>query len=781
MRAAAPDVRPPAGAGDHVEKVGRRDLGRDVAGAALAAALSLAVAALALHLWSWPLSVPLTHSSDALYYDAVVKGTLDHGWYLRNPDLGAPFGLDNHDFPVASNDGLPLLIVKAIGLFTDRPFLASNLFFVLTFPLNAVGAFVALRWRRVSRDLAVLGAAVFGVLPLSFMKGKDYLFFVSFGMVALGCALVLTVLADEPLFRRRPDVAGRARPWLSPRSALVVLLCAAIASASIYYAMFTALLLGTAALARGLVSRSRQALAGGLAAVVAIATFVVVNQLPTILYRLQHGPNPLVATRDPAETEFYGLRLIQLVLPIPGHRFAPFANLTDRYDATARLLGEPQNAIGLLATIGLGWLLVVALTSMLGAPRRRGAGAIGEGEERHAAFLVVVALLWATTGGLSAIVSYTLTPQFRAWSRMSVYIAFLSVLGLTCLLERGRRRLRAPRPIAVAVLTGLFLVAALDQTSPRFAPRAATRRAHASDVEFVRRIEAGMPPGTAILQLPYVAYPEVPAINRLRVYDELRPYLVSKELRWSYGAMKGRPEDWHAALTDLPLRSLVAAAVASGLHGVVVDRFGYADGGAALEAELVAIAGPPTVLDRAGRLAFWDLRPLEERLRRQGARLERLADVGLRPVRLTWGREFFPEEGQGGARWRWTGNRGVVIVDNPADEARQVILSVTVRTGRPGTGSTTLRLPDGSTETVRVGPEGAAVRRAVRVPAGASTLEVESTAEPAALPPGDRRRLVVQLVDAVVVPVELCEAAVALGAPGGEGGCLESSRAHRPS
>ncbi len=747
---------------------------RDAAAALLAAALSLLVAVLALQLWSRPLSMPLSYSTDAFYYDAVVKTTLDHGWYLHNPDLGAPFGLDNHDFPVVSNDSLQLVIVKAIGLFTDRPFLVSNLFLILTFPLNALGAFVALRWRRVARDLAVFGGAVFGVLPLSFMKGKDYLFFVSFAMVPLGCALVLTVLADEPLLVRRPGATGRVRPWLDRRTLLLALLCVAIASASVYYAMFTSVLLVTAAVAAGIVHRSRRAVASGLAAVGVIGTFVVLNQLPTLLYRQANGANPIVANRDPADTELYGLKLIQLVLPVPGHRIRPFAELTDRYRSTANFLGEPSTAIGLLAAVGLVWLLVVAARSILASGRRN----LGTSEERNAAFLVVVAFLWATSGGLSAIVSYTVTPQFRAWSRMSVYIAFLGVLGALGLLERARQRLPSRRPVFVPLLGALFVLAALDQTSARYLPdRRVIEPADRSDRELVARIEGRMPAGTAILQLPYVAYPEVPPVDRLGAYDEMRPYLHSSRLRWSYGAMKGRPEDWHADLTDLPLRSLLAGAVAGGMRGLLVDRFGYPDGADDLENDLEAIMGPATFVDEAGRLAFWDLRLIEAQMLNAREPLDRQADLALRPLRLTWRPEFYQQESLGPVRWRWVGSRGVVDIENPGGSPRDVILSVTIKAGD---GTTTVSLPDGSTENVVTDvPGGAVVRERVTLPPGHSSFEVESTAGPAPHGPGDKRTLVMQLVDMVVVPVELCAAATLLGAPEQEGGCLDTSRAHR--
>ena len=60
-------------------------------------------------------------------------------------------------------------------------------------------------------------------------------------------------------------------------------------------------------------------------------------------------------------------------------------------------------------------------------------------------------------------------------------------------------------------------------------------------------------------------------------YDQVHPYLHSDELRWSYGAMKGRPED---VGDDVESPSQAAAL---GFAGVAIDRFGYADNGAAVE------------------------------------------------------------------------------------------------------------------------------------------------------------------------------------------------------
>lgn len=158
-----------------------------------------------------------------------------------------------------------------------------------------------------------------------------------------------------------------------------------------------------------------------------------------------------------------------------------------------------------------------------------------------------------------------------------------------------------------------------------------------------------------------------------------------------------------------------------------------------------------------------------------------LAELALRPLRLGFDDRFYPEEAEPGGRFRWTRGGGTITIDNPGAQPREAIFSVTVRTAQRGTGTTTFAMPDGTTETVRdPGAEGTLLQRRLRVPVGRSKIHLESADQPAFESPGDPRRLVAQLVDAVLVPVELCEAATVIGAPDGEGGCLDTSRAHRP-
>jgi phosphoglycerol transferase len=103
-----------------------------------------------------------------------------------------------------------------------------------------------------------------------------------------------------------------------------------------------------------------------------------------------------------------------------------------------------------------------------------------------------------------------------------------------------------------------------------------------------------------------VPFPETPPVNRMVDYDELRGYLHSDDLRWSYGAVRGR-NDPNAALAAEPVPALVRDAAAAGFAGIYVDRFGYVDQAAKLEGELATALGTKPLVSDNGRLAFYEL------------------------------------------------------------------------------------------------------------------------------------------------------------------------------
>jgi phosphoglycerol transferase len=97
-------------------------------------------------------------------------------------------------------------------------------------------------------------------------------------------------------------------------------------------------------------------------------------------------------------------------------------------------------------------------------------------------------------------------------------------------------------------------------------------------------------------------------------YEPLRPYLHPSDLRWSYGAVKGRPSaDWQADLADEPTEVMLDTVVNKGFDGIYIDRFGYPDRAAELEGELSDLLGVEPLVSPDGRRSFFSLLSYKEK------------------------------------------------------------------------------------------------------------------------------------------------------------------------
>ena len=128
-----------------------------------------------------------------------------------------------------------------------------------------------------------------------------------------------------------------------------------------------------------------------------------------------------------------------------------------------------------------------------------------------------------------------------------------------------------------------------------------------SDREFFAQIDAFKP--QAVYQLPYKAFPETPEIERISDYDLLKGYLHSEEpIAWSYASMKGRPgSDWLQSLSQFPLEVQIDVIRGVGFDGIYLDRFGWADHGAAIEASISGFLRQTPLVSKDERLVYYQL------------------------------------------------------------------------------------------------------------------------------------------------------------------------------
>jgi hypothetical protein len=715
----------------------RRALRAELAWGAAAVAATCILAFLALHLWDADLRVPFNYTADSNQNQMFVKGLLDHGWYQHNPDLGAPFGQTLYDFPVVSGDNLQMALMKGIGLFTSDSALVINLFFLLTFPLAAAIAYACSRLLRLSRPASALVAVLFALLPYHFLHGERHLFIAAYYAVPISCFFAVAAMRGDRFDLRNRKVL-----------ALLVVAVVVVGSAHVYYAAFAIALLLVAALVRVVIGRPRTA-GTALALVAAIGVVVAGNHLPNLVYRAQHGANASLQ-RPPSETDKYGLKVAAMVLPVAHHRLAPLAHLRGRYDADSEQLqeGQPQ-ALGIVATIGLLGLLATAIAALVRPDRDR----FGSGLVLPLAGCVIATILVGTVGGFDSVFAYVVTPQLRAWGRIAIFVGFFSLLAVGLFGDRLVARRGAREGLALLGL--ILLVGFLDQTNAGSVPAyGAVKAAYRSDAQLVGQIERTLGPGASVFELPYEPFPEPQPkwTPDMGPYDMGRGYIHSKDLRWSYGLMKGRTGDWQNALVQLPPALVARAIAAVGFTGIYVDRGGYADSAAHLLTALSKETHARIVSSPNGRLAFLNLRGYAARVRAQaGARdVAALRTAVLRPLGVAWGAGFSGPEHDLSHRTYLAESEAQLSFRNPGPTTRRVTIDWTLQPAFPATATVTIDWPDRTRQVIAVPPGGRELRRTLTLPPGRSQLTLQVKGRPQLSDPNVIQPYYLRVLDPVV-------------------------------
>jgi hypothetical protein len=547
---------------------------------AIAVALACAlVAAHALGIGSTPLDVPYTYDGDGLFYAALFKGVIDNGWYLSNPFLGAPFGLDMSPFPMV--DGTHFILIYLISLFTHEFGEALSIFQLLSYCTSAISAYIVMRLLGVDRPLSACGAFLFSLQFYHFVRGT-HVFLASYFCVPILIWFALTLCN---------------LPKRSANSGISILGLAALLFAAsgcgIYYSFFGCLLICYGAVSASVEQHDWRPIRIGIVTIAIAIAGVFINLSPYFSSDPNHEKYLDASRRRPEESEIYGLRLTQLALPSPGHRNAYMREIATRYDESAPNVNENWSAsLGLVALSG--FLASIFSFLLLRSERRsRLASSLGA--------MNLLAFLYGTIGGLGAIFARIVTPELRGLNRISIFISFIS-LSYLMLSMSGILAKRSPPRFRFALSVGAALFMASfgywDQV-PDSRPRATerSRASFESDKAVGQAIMNHLPAGAHVYQLPYVSYPEGLPNFKEGGYSLLRRYLHTQNISWSFGAMRGREDDdWIRAKGSLPMAEQLRKLAGSGFDAVLIERTALADAGKSLEDMISPILGPPIMI-----------------------------------------------------------------------------------------------------------------------------------------------------------------------------------------
>jgi hypothetical protein len=513
--------------------------------------------------------VPVDYSADALYtlgtLRAAQDGHLTPVGRVTVPELGAPHEAGWNDFLRQHKLQYLLagLLARGLGLFPT-----ANLLVLLAGVLGALAFLAVSLYFRARLEWAVAGACAFALSPFFFHRSLSHL------TLACSWPVPLAILVVAWAYGRRGLV------WRTRRFRWALSIVVVVGLHNIYFAALFAQFLGFAWLGQWLVRRSPRAATGALVLLLALFAVVAADNAHLLLQRAALGPAaPL--QRPYGNLERYALKPLELVLPMGDGAIVPWRAAGASYRRRALVRGEMgPGYLGLAGVAALVALAVVTVVATLRRPRR---------PVPLAALAVAWILAYSVVGGVNGLLGLSGFVWLRAASRNSIWILALVLLWGVLAISRTRLARRRAASVAGAVLVGALTLA--DQLPPRTSPAVIREvREHvASDASFARSLGAALPPGAMLFQLPVLDFPEGRQVLGASDYEHLRPYLHSRQLRFSYGSDKGRPrEAWQRQVESLEPAAMARALERMGFAGIIANRKAYPDEGRELRDALAA-------------------------------------------------------------------------------------------------------------------------------------------------------------------------------------------------
>jgi hypothetical protein len=637
-------------------------------------------------LWKHDLTIPISYSGDALDVGVRIKGIIDNGWVGGvNNYIGMPYGQSMVGMPLFNS--LNYFLIKLISYFTPGYALTMNIWYLLTFPLTTVTTLFVFRQFKMPFRYAVVGSLLYTFTPFHFFRNVTHLDYSSYFLLPLLIMVTLWIFEEKPIFFQYDERIKRKKFILINSPTLIsIVICGLIAGIDIQYAFYSCFFLLIAGIVVSFSKKNKYSLLSSVVLIGIIILGVSVYLIPASIsnYESGYGLSPISPgyhPADPAESEIYGLKIIQLLIPHEGHIIPYFENFTAHYDLTAPLVNENSWAsLGIIGGIGFIILLFWVFFRLVQYKT----------EEKNYYFILLnglavlnlSALLLSTVGGFGSLFSYLIPyfASFRDYNRISIFIAFFSLFAFFLIMLISMDHLSKRKYynfICFLILSGILIFGIMDQisdpyktsivstdgTTDTLAGYNETFHEYLNDENFIQQIEAKGPDDSMIFQLPYIAYPWGGRTNKLSEYELFKGYLHSRQFRWSYGAIRGTTGDiWQREVSKASPQELIKLLALAGFNGVYIDSYGYSDNGSYILSSLSEFLETKPIVSNNSRLYFFDMTQYNQKF------LANKSNVSY-PFSLNGG---YGKENWSGSITQWINDNATIAIYSGANHTARV-------------------------------------------------------------------------------------------------------------
>lgn len=554
------------------------------------------------------LGYPFAYHGDLMqvymHIKLIITGDFPFYTYPSSDFMALPFGFNGADFPFPAATNI--LFIKFLSLFSSNIFAIANIYIVLSYFMIANSMFFVLNRLRVDNYLAIAVSLLYTLVPFHYLR-IEHFWFTNYFLLPITIYYLLLLWRSKPLFFIKKFNEKKYRLDVSFRNVTIVFVLIVFSVWNFYYTFFFVIFAFAVTISALYYRRTVYHLFSGLLMIFIVTAPFVVNLIPYMNYQSDNGKNVQVALRGADDSERYGLKIVQMLLPVDSHNSTLLSKIKKDY-SDAPLINENRTAtLGLFGSIGF---IVMTICMLL---RERLFSTI-----KKLSIIAYSGIIVATIGGYSSLFALLVAPQIRGYNRISIYIATLALIVFALLINYLIKRYSpgiVPKLIASLILSLIILRIGIYDQAPSYMSFGNYKKyidAFQSDKLFIQDIEnrISREDDKRVFQLPYMSYPEHPTIYGVSSYAQSAGYLLSSKIKWSYGAVKGRESDrWIRELVKKPIKEQVKILKSSGFSGIYIDRRGYKDSAKLLEEDLSKILNIDPLVSKDDTKSFFKIKP----------------------------------------------------------------------------------------------------------------------------------------------------------------------------
>ena len=476
--------------------------------------------------------------------------------------FGYPSGIDLAYIPTI--DMTQNAFAWLVDVITGSPYAGLNLLLVLSFPLVAALAVIAFRLVGARGPLAIALAVAFTFIPYHFDRGLSHLYPATMYAGVTGVILTLWIGTGRTVATKKQAIA-------------IAVLILVTGWSGMYYSAFAIAITLTAVTWRWMQGDAIRRVGRDALIPISIAGASLLAFLPGAFRLLTDPPIINMVERNAADSVAFAGNLAQLLTPYANVELPVLSAFTSTLIESQEILGSAGESgiAGFGTFISTAALLVFLVGWAVRARRGRSTQPLP-----FVALLITVGTLFFVPWGTGYLVAGLITPQLRAWGRLSPILLLLFLVGAAAVFARTRWNQPKPSVIPAVVIVAIVFVTNVLPFRAAYAQAVDDGRYIKGQLQaYTTSVNAAISERCGILQLPFMAFPEngirEPGLND---YEHGRLGLANPNKFSSYGTVKGTQEAvLTAALTDPPSRSQLDQLRQAGFCAIHLDKRGYTD------------------------------------------------------------------------------------------------------------------------------------------------------------------------------------------------------------